>query len=51
VSYLLAASRAISFHPISRTAAAPMLAAHMRASASQPADATTAPRTGDRIAA
>lgn len=52
VSYLLAASRAISFHPISRTAAAPMLAAHLRASAPQPAaDATAAPRAGDRIAA
>lgn len=33
VAYLLAASRAICFHPISRTAAAPMLAGFLRDSA------------------
>jgi len=35
VAYLLAASRAIGFHPVSRMAAVPMLAAHLR----QPAEA------------
>jgi alkylation response protein AidB-like acyl-CoA dehydrogenase len=37
VAYLLAASRAICFHPISRTAATPLLAAYLRDSATAPA--------------
>jgi predicted amino acid dehydrogenase/alkylation response protein AidB-like acyl-CoA dehydrogenase len=41
VSYLLSASRAICFHPISRTAAAPMLAEFLRG----PAEATAPAQT------
>ncbi len=41
IAYLLAASRAIGFHPVSRTAAAPLLADYLRASASHPS--TTEP--------
>lgn len=37
VAYLLAASRAICFHPISRAAATPLLAAYLRDSAAAPA--------------
>ncbi len=59
VPYLLAASRAICFHPISRTAAAPMLAQFLRESAApivatRDPVATIVPSTvdkGDRIAA
>jgi alkylation response protein AidB-like acyl-CoA dehydrogenase len=39
VAYLLAASRAICFHPISRSAATPLLAAFLRESASPDAQA------------
>lgn len=43
VSYLLSASRAICFHPISRTAAAPMLAEFLRGPAETAAPAQTSP--------
>lgn len=54
VPYLLAASRAICFHPISRMAAAPMLARYMReprASDPMTSEAVSAAVSGERIAA
>lgn len=47
VTYLLAASRAIGFHPISRTAAAPLLAGFLRESATAPLTAAPAPGAVD----